>query len=200
MSCGRQRLWRRGSDGRNLPFSSVRPLFLFAVHVSYKGKAAHASAFPWEGRNALDAAVACYNNISLLRQQLKPTWLVNGGISAFLAPGKPLFLPLAPENFFVPPPPCHVLHAQNNFLHTWKPFQVETGSPPHPRGDTDTLPDIACTPCTHTQPCTIRNLCFFCAKVFPVRFDGHANARLKQIIQCPLHTHKHIEFRLSPLL
>ena len=51
---------------------------LLVVKVSYKGKAAHASAFPWEGRNALDAAVACYNNIGLLRQQLKPTWSING--------------------------------------------------------------------------------------------------------------------------
>ena len=51
---------------------------LLVVKVSYKGKAAHASAFPWEGRNALDAAIACYNNIGLLRQQLKPTWSING--------------------------------------------------------------------------------------------------------------------------
>ncbi len=134
MSCGRQRLWRRGSDGRNLPFSSVRPLFLFAVHVSYKGKAAHASAFPWEGRNALDAAVACYNNISLLRQQLKPTWLVNGGISAFLAPGKPLFLPLAPENFFVPPP--HVMCCMRriiSFTHG-NLFKLRQGPHPTPGG------------------------------------------------------------------
>lgn len=51
---------------------------LATVTVKYQGKAAHASAFPWEGRNALDAAVACYTNIALLRQQLKPTWMING--------------------------------------------------------------------------------------------------------------------------
>ena len=51
---------------------------LVLVTVQYTGKAAHASAFPWEGKNALDAAVACYNNIALLRQQMKPTWNING--------------------------------------------------------------------------------------------------------------------------
>ena len=55
---------------------------LLIVTVQYEGKAAHASAFPWEGRNALDAAVACYNNIALLRQQLKPTWMINGKASS----------------------------------------------------------------------------------------------------------------------
>ena len=48
------------------------------VSVTYRGKTVHASAYPWEGRNALDAAVSCYNNISLLRQQMKPTWAING--------------------------------------------------------------------------------------------------------------------------
>ena len=51
---------------------------LATVTVTYKGKAAHASVYPWEGRNALDAAVACYSNIALLRQQLKPGWNING--------------------------------------------------------------------------------------------------------------------------
>ena len=51
---------------------------LLMMKVHYHGKAAHASAYPWEGRNALDAAVACYNNIALLRQQLKPSWMING--------------------------------------------------------------------------------------------------------------------------
>ncbi len=51
---------------------------MVCVTVDYKGKAAHASACPWEGRNALDAAVACYSNIALLRQQLKSTWNING--------------------------------------------------------------------------------------------------------------------------
>jgi metal-dependent amidase/aminoacylase/carboxypeptidase family protein len=38
---------------------------------------AHAALSPWEGKNALDAAVLGYNNISSLRQQLKPTHRVH---------------------------------------------------------------------------------------------------------------------------
>lgn len=51
---------------------------LVLVTVQYTGKAAHASAFSWEGKNALDAAVACYTNIALLRQQMKPSWNISG--------------------------------------------------------------------------------------------------------------------------
>ncbi|TFY66817.1 hypothetical protein EVG20_g4273 [Dentipellis fragilis] len=48
------------------------------IAVEYKGHGAHAALSPWEGTNALDASVAAYNNISLLRQQLKPTHRVHG--------------------------------------------------------------------------------------------------------------------------
>jgi len=41
--------------------------------VTFHGRTSHAAAAPWEGINALDAAVACYNAISMLRQQTKPT-------------------------------------------------------------------------------------------------------------------------------
>lgn len=39
---------------------------------------AHAALSPWEGRNALDAAVMAYNSISMLRQQLKRTHRIHG--------------------------------------------------------------------------------------------------------------------------
>uniref|UniRef100_A0A6I8NQ92 Xaa-Arg dipeptidase n=1 Tax=Ornithorhynchus anatinus TaxID=9258 RepID=A0A6I8NQ92_ORNAN len=48
------------------------------VTVKYHGKTSHAAAYPWEGVNALDAAVLAYNNLSVLRQQMKPTWRVHG--------------------------------------------------------------------------------------------------------------------------
>ncbi|KAF8208191.1 hypothetical protein K438DRAFT_317934 [Mycena galopus ATCC 62051] len=48
------------------------------LSVEYFGHTAHAALSPWEGRNALDAAVLGYNNISALRQQLKPTHRVHG--------------------------------------------------------------------------------------------------------------------------
>ncbi|XP_053398313.1 peptidase M20 domain-containing protein 2-like [Mercenaria mercenaria] len=50
------------------------------VTVKYHGHAAHASAFPWNGVNALDAAVLCYQNVSCHRQQFKSTWRVHGVI------------------------------------------------------------------------------------------------------------------------
>lgn len=39
---------------------------------------AHAALSPWEGQNALDAAVLAYNNIALLRQQVRPTHRIHG--------------------------------------------------------------------------------------------------------------------------
>ncbi|KAJ5715575.1 uncharacterized protein N7483_012756 [Penicillium malachiteum] len=48
------------------------------VSVTYTGKPAHASAAPWEGVNALDAVVAAYVNISMLRQQILPTQKIHG--------------------------------------------------------------------------------------------------------------------------
>ncbi|OXB59468.1 hypothetical protein ASZ78_005311 [Callipepla squamata] len=55
-------------------------LDMLSVTVKYYGKASHAAAYPWEGVNALDAAVLAYNNLSVLRQQMKPTWRVHGEI------------------------------------------------------------------------------------------------------------------------
>src|SRR5215211_5131947 len=46
--------------------------------VHYEGKSAHAAAFPWEGRNALDAAVLGYVNVAALRQHIEPTERVHG--------------------------------------------------------------------------------------------------------------------------
>ena len=53
-------------------------LFTFgSLEVTYIGKPSHAAGFPWEGINALDAAVMCYNSIACLRQQMKPDWRVH---------------------------------------------------------------------------------------------------------------------------
>ena len=68
-------------------------LALTELTVTFTGKAAHAAAFPWEGVNALDAAVLAYNAISVLRQQMKPSWRVqgiisNGGVKPNIIPEK----------------------------------------------------------------------------------------------------------------
>jgi amidohydrolase len=43
----------------------------YKMLVEFRGKAAHAANEPWSGVNALDAAVAAYSNISLMRQQIQ---------------------------------------------------------------------------------------------------------------------------------
>ncbi|KAH0831180.1 hypothetical protein J3R83DRAFT_13757 [Lanmaoa asiatica] len=53
-------------------------LAMVRLEVDYTGKTAHAGLSPWEGKNALDAAVLAYTNIGLLRQQIKPTHRVHG--------------------------------------------------------------------------------------------------------------------------
>ncbi|XP_066914198.1 xaa-Arg dipeptidase-like [Clytia hemisphaerica] len=40
--------------------------------IQFKGAPSHAALAPWLGKNALDACVSCYNNISMLRQQCEP--------------------------------------------------------------------------------------------------------------------------------
>ncbi|XP_047136729.1 xaa-Arg dipeptidase isoform X3 [Hydra vulgaris] len=57
------------------PLEIPTPLWLSGMQLTavFKGKPAHASGAPWEGVNALDAAVNCYNSISMLRQQTKLT-------------------------------------------------------------------------------------------------------------------------------
>jgi amidohydrolase len=47
----------------------------------FTGKAAHASADPWEGVNALDAVVQTFNNVSMLRQQIRPGARIHGIIT-----------------------------------------------------------------------------------------------------------------------
>jgi len=51
------------------------------LFVRYHGKAAHAAAAPWDGRNALDAAVLGYINVAAMRQHIRPTERVHGVIT-----------------------------------------------------------------------------------------------------------------------
>ncbi|CAD5111226.1 DgyrCDS557, partial [Dimorphilus gyrociliatus] len=64
-------------------FDSFKHEFLSIkrIQATFHGKASHAAASPWEGINALDAAVTAYTSISALRQQMHPKWKVHGIIS-----------------------------------------------------------------------------------------------------------------------
>jgi amidohydrolase len=77
------------------PFEIIMPNHLACkqLTVEFTGKASHAAAFPWEGVNALDAVVIAYNSVSVLRQQMKPSWrahcvIINGGAKPNIIPEK----------------------------------------------------------------------------------------------------------------
>ena len=53
-------------------------LGIVRVNFEFTGKAAHAAADPWEGVNALDAVIQTFNNVSMLRQQVRPTARIHG--------------------------------------------------------------------------------------------------------------------------
>ncbi|KAH7093896.1 amidohydrolase [Auriculariales sp. MPI-PUGE-AT-0066] len=53
-------------------------LAIRVLNVEFFGHTSHASAAPWEGQNALDAAVLVYNAVSMLRQQTPPDHRVHG--------------------------------------------------------------------------------------------------------------------------
>lgn len=62
----------------------IRPVKLAVnfVTATFTGCAAHAARSPWDGVNALDAAVSTYTNLSLLRQQMKPPWRLHAVITS----------------------------------------------------------------------------------------------------------------------
>jgi amidohydrolase len=56
-------------------------LGIVRVNFDFHGRAAHASADPWAGVNALDACVQTYTAISMLRQQVHPSCRIHGIIT-----------------------------------------------------------------------------------------------------------------------
>lgn len=64
-------------------YQGLAGLKLIASHkfkTEFRGKPAHAAGEPWNGVNALDAAVSAYANVGLLRQQMEPDERVHGVI------------------------------------------------------------------------------------------------------------------------
>ena len=58
--------------------TEMTPLAVERLEVEYRGRAAHAAAFPEHGQNALDAAVLGYVGIAALRQHIGPRERVHG--------------------------------------------------------------------------------------------------------------------------
>jgi amidohydrolase len=61
--------------------SGMNVLAVCQFEVEYKGRSAHASAFPHRGINALDAMVTAYNAIAQLRQHIRSTERIHGIIT-----------------------------------------------------------------------------------------------------------------------
>lgn len=81
-------------QSQGINFSGLAGLKLLARHafdVEFHGQPAHAAGEPWNGTNALDAAVAAYQNVALLRQQIRPderihAIIANGGTATNIIP------------------------------------------------------------------------------------------------------------------
>ncbi|KAJ0344286.1 hypothetical protein COL154_010245 [Colletotrichum chrysophilum] len=66
-----------GTEGRH-GNAFVNHVATLSFKIQFEGKAAHAAASPWEGVNALDAAVLGYNGVSMMRQQMTKDSTVHG--------------------------------------------------------------------------------------------------------------------------
>lgn len=78
-----------------------RSLALTALEIRYFGKAAHASAAPWDGINALDAVQLFYAGVGALRQQLRPDVRLHGVIREGVA-SRPTASPSEPPVCIMP--------------------------------------------------------------------------------------------------
>ncbi|POR35573.1 Uncharacterized protein TPAR_04229 [Tolypocladium paradoxum] len=75
-------------------YSGLAGLLFLVSHkfrVEFRGKTAHAAGEPWNGSNALDAAVAAYVNVAILRQQIRPDERIHsiieeGGVASNVIP------------------------------------------------------------------------------------------------------------------
>jgi len=77
---------------------SMDTIAIVQLEVFYAGESAHAAAFPWKGRNALDAAVLGYQNVAALRQHINPRERVHGVFTK--AGEKPNIVPREAASFW----------------------------------------------------------------------------------------------------
>jgi amidohydrolase len=64
-----------------MDLAAMHVLAVCQIEVEYSGRAAHASAFPHRGVNALDGLVTAYNAIAQLRQHIRATERIHGIIT-----------------------------------------------------------------------------------------------------------------------
>ena len=64
-----------------MDLAAMHVLAVSQIEVEYSGRAAHASAFPHRGVNALDALITAYSAIAQLRQHIRATERIHGIIT-----------------------------------------------------------------------------------------------------------------------
>lgn len=69
---------RRGIQAGYHGTAGWRSIANGSLRVEFHGKAAHAGGDPWNGLNALDAAVAAYNSLAMLRQHIQVDERIHG--------------------------------------------------------------------------------------------------------------------------
>ena len=74
-----------------MDLAAMHVLAVSQIEVEYSGRAAHASAFPHQGVNALDGLITAYNAIAQLRQHIRATErihgiITDGGLAANIVP------------------------------------------------------------------------------------------------------------------
>jgi amidohydrolase len=71
----------------------VRTLAVIDVTVVFSGKSAHASSDPWDGVSALNALIACFSSVGLMRHQMRPDErlagiITEGGVRSNMIPDR----------------------------------------------------------------------------------------------------------------
>ena len=100
----------------SLDLVSMPCIAISEVEATYFGRAAHASAMPYRGLNALDAVVTAYQSIAQLRQHIRQTErihgiITDGGLAANIVPER------AGCRFYVRAADAHDLAALKKRVH-----------------------------------------------------------------------------------
>ncbi len=65
-------------SGNDVSYVRYRALAMDSFEFRFKGKASHAAAAPWEGRNALNGAQLFFHAVDMLRQHVTPDVRIHG--------------------------------------------------------------------------------------------------------------------------
>jgi len=100
----------------NVDLVTMPCIAIAEVEATYHGRAAHASAMPYRGLNALDAVVTAYQSIAQLRQHIRQTErmhgiITEGGLAANIVPER------AACRFYVRAADVHDLSALKKRVH-----------------------------------------------------------------------------------